>query len=115
MEPLYERSGRVYAWINRQRGHIISLHGHHIAFVEGDSVYNWRGQHIGWWEGDHVRNHQGQVAVFLRGASGLGVGVPGLAGIPGMPGIAGVPGRPGLAGRPGRSGRSASWASMVPF
>jgi hypothetical protein len=115
MEPLYDRSGHVHGWIDRQSDRIINLRGRHVAFVEGDSVYNWRGQHVGSWHDDHIRNHTGQVAVFLRGASGLGPAIPALAAVPARPAIAAVPARPALNARPARPSRSTSWAAMVPF
>jgi hypothetical protein len=40
MEPLYDQSGDVHGWINQATGRIVNLRGQHVAFVEGDSVYN---------------------------------------------------------------------------
>ena len=68
MEPLYDQSGEVYSWITRQTGRIVDLLGRHVAFVEGENVYNWGGQHIGWWQKRHIRNHDGDVALFLHRA-----------------------------------------------
>lgn len=115
MEPIYDAKGKVYGWVDRQTGRIINLRGKHVAFVDGDSVFSWNGKHIGWWQNDHIRNQSGQVAVFLRGASGLGPAIPALAATPARPAIAAVPARPALSARPARSARKTSWAPLVPF
>ena len=115
MEPLYDRGGRVFGWIDLESGRIRKPHGRHAAFVVGDSVFDWRGRHVAWWQENHVRDSNGRVALFLRGAEGLGPAVPALAAVPARPAIAAVPARPALAARPARPARSASWANAIPF
>ena len=115
MQPLHDRTGQVYAWLDIKREHILDLDGRPIAFIVGDSVYDWSGRHIGWWQDGHMRDNVGSVVVFRRDATNLIVGRPGLGGIPGEPGKAGVPGRPGLAGKPGRPGNVGAWSRDMPF
>jgi hypothetical protein len=79
MQPLYGRTGQVYAWLQQDSGHIISLRGEHLAFLVGNTVYSWRGgQHLVWWEHRHMRDRRGAVVVFARGATNLIIGMPGL-------------------------------------
>lgn len=115
MEALYGRAGSVFGWIDLDTGRIINRAGRHAAFVVGNNVYNWSGRHVGWWHDNHLRNHSGQVALFLRGASGLGPAIPALAATPARPAIAAVPAKPALAATPAKPARSASWAPTVPF
>lgn len=115
MEALYDQRGQVYAWLQEDSGRIISLRGEHVAFIDGDNVYNCHGQHLGWWDHGHMRDRHGAVVVFTSRATGMIVGRPGLAGRPGVPGIAGMPGRPGLTGVPGRPRNAGVWTSRMPF
>ena len=115
MEPLYARSGDVYAWLDPQNGRIIGLGGKHIAYIAGDSVYNWAGRHIGWWHKDHMRDHEGKVVVFDRKARGLGPVLPGLGAMPPRPVISPVPAKPTRGTRPGPVPPSKSWTLNMPF
>jgi hypothetical protein len=116
MDALYDHSGRVYAWIDRQSGRIVDLKGRHIAFVDMDSVYNWRGRHVAWWHGDHIRNQSGKVAVFLKNAVEMGVDRPSLKPPPPRPPMALTPSKPGMAFRPAKPQPAPpSWAAVVPF
>jgi hypothetical protein len=114
-EPMHARSGEVYAWLDRTAGRIIGVRGGHLAFINGDSIYNWRGQHAGWWEDDHVRDQSGRVALFLRRAKDLGPVLPRIAAAPRRPIVAPVPARPPCAAKPARAERAAAWAPAVPF
>jgi len=91
MEALYDRAGRVYGWLQRDTGRIINPRGQQIAFIDGDSVYNWHGQHVAWWHDDHICSHSGQIALFLRGASGLGASMPALSSLPARPSLVFLP------------------------
>ncbi|WP_376788216.1 4-fold beta flower protein [Phenylobacterium montanum] len=115
MEPLYGRSGEVYAWLEVETGRIISLRGKHIAFLGGDSVYSWSGRHLAWWYGDHARDHGGKVVVFTRRARGLGPVLPILGAMPARPQVAAVPPRPARGSKPGQPEASKSWAQEMPF
>lgn len=111
MEALYDRSGRVYAWLD-ENGRIISLKGKHLAFIDDGSVYSWRGKHIGWWRDGHIRDSSGAVAVFSADATNLGV-VKHVK--PVKPVKAVVPVRPVKAVKPVRPVRKLAWADVVPF
>jgi hypothetical protein len=115
MEPLYGRSGDVYAWLEAETGRIINLRGKHIAFLGGDSVYSWSGKHLAWWYGDHVRDHSGRVVVFTRRAKGLGPVLPALSSMPPRPAIAPVPPKPTRGTKPGQPEISKSWTLEMPF
>lgn len=117
MDPLFDASGQVYAWLERAHGRILDLKGRHIAFLEADSIYNWRGRHVAWWHGDHIRNQSGKVAVFLKNANTavMGVSRPWLKPPPPRPTPAIAPSRPGMAFRPAKPTPEPAWASVVPF
>ena len=115
MEPLYERSGEVYAWLEVESGRIINLRGKHVAFLGGDSIYSWSGRHLAWWRGDHARDHDGRVVVFTRKARGLGPVLPALGSMPPRPTLAAAPPKPARASKPGEPGASKSWALTLPF
>lgn len=114
MEALYDKSGRVFAWLD-ERGRIIGLRGNHLAFIDGDSVYNWRGQHVGWWQDGHIRDNSGAVAVFTADASNLGVVKPVKGVKPVKPVKAVPPVKPVKAVKPIRPIKRLSWAQKMPF
>ncbi len=114
MEALYDRSGRVYAWLD-ENGRIISLRGNHLAFIDDDSVYNWRGKHIGWWRYGHIRESSGAVAVFTADATNLGVVRPVRQVKPVKPVKAIAPVRPVKSVKPVRPVRKLAWAQSIPF
>jgi hypothetical protein len=115
VEPLFDRLGAVFGWIDLQSGKIVNRQGRHSAFVANGSVYDWRGRHVAWWHDDHIRNHSGQIALFLRDAGGFGPAKPALSAIPVRPAIAVTPARPVTSATPARPARSASWAPLIPF
>jgi hypothetical protein len=115
MEALYDRTGRVYAWAQLDSGRIHSLLGKNLAFIHGDSVYNWRGAHIGWWHRDHIRDNAGAVALFLSDARALGVMKPMRAMAPMKPVCAMVPMMPMRSMQPMRPMKRMAWSSKIPF
>jgi 4-fold beta-flower domain-containing protein len=72
MEPLYDRFGRVRAWLQEDVGRIVSPDGNHLAFIERESVYDWHRNHIGWWADGHMRDAGGAVVVWLATAATSG-------------------------------------------
>jgi hypothetical protein len=115
MDALFDRSGNVVAWYDRPHGDILDLTGSHIAFVDGDSVYNYSGSHIGWWQSDHIRDSSGSVSTFTKNASGLGVYRPYLAYEPYQPYKAFRPFRPFKSFKPFKPYLSSSWSSQNLF
>ena len=115
MEPLYDQSGEVYSWMTRQTGRIVDLLGRHVAFVEGENVYNWSGQHIGWWQKQHIRNHDGDVAVFLHRARDFGLIRPVLAMAPRQPTAQPIPTQPVRAPPLTKAACRLAWAQSMPF
>ena len=83
MDPLFDRSGQVYGWLDMSAGRIMDRRGRHVALIRDGKVHDYRGKHLGWWDGDHFRDRTGAVAVYERGASGLGF----LAPLPALPPI----------------------------
>lgn len=114
MEALYNRSGRVYAWLD-DRGRIISLRGKHLAFIHDNSVYSWRGRHIGWWRDGHIRDSAGAVAVFTADATNLGLVKPVRHVKPVKPVKAVAPVKPVRAVKSVRPVRRIAWAENIPF
>ncbi|MFD2183747.1 4-fold beta flower protein [Rhodoplanes azumiensis] len=115
MEPLYDRLGRVRAWLHAEHARIISLQGSHLASIDGHSVYDSSGQHIGWWKHGHMRNTRGAVVVWASDAFGLGVIRPPQMPPPAEPEAPVVEGFQARATPPAHPARSASWAVEFPF
>jgi hypothetical protein len=114
MEALYDGSGRVYAWLD-EGGRIVGLDGNRLAYIEGDSVYNWQGQHVGWWGNGHIRDNAGAVAVFTTEADNLGVVKPVKAEKPLHAVKKVVPVKPVKGVKPVRRIRRPSWSRRMPF
>lgn len=107
-EPLYDRNGRVAGFI-LDRSRIVAPRGRSVAWVRGNSIYDYRGLHLGWWEGDHIRDQSGQLMYWLRGAStGLVHPIPQIPPIPGIPEIEQI--RPIPAIPPMKPMRRLSWS-----
>lgn len=115
MEALYQRAGRVYAWLDLATGRIYGLRGENLAFLDGDSIYDWHGRHIAWWQDGHIRDHHGAVALFTAGATNLGVVRPVLAVRPTKPVKAVAPVRPVKQVKPLRPVKRLSWSTALPF
>ena len=115
MEPLFDKNGRLHAWLQGGSDHIFSLTGEPLAFITWGNVYDWRGRHLGWWDQGHMRDYAGAVCVFTRDALGLIVAKPGLGGTPGFPGVRAVSGHPGIQGAPSRPPNTAAWSETIPF
>src|SRR5450756_2669299 len=67
MEPIYDRTGAVVAWL--ESGRLRSLSGHVIGWLHADAVYGLRGQSIGHFDDGTFRDRHGAVVGFIRGAS----------------------------------------------
>lgn len=115
MEPLYDRLGRVRAWLQQEHCRIVSLQGAHLASIEGHSVYDRFGQHIGWWKHGHMRNARGAVVVWASEAFGLGVIRPPQMPSPAEPAEPVVKSWHARATSPKHPARSATWAVELPF
>jgi hypothetical protein len=115
MDALYDKSGKVTAWYDRPNGDIVDLSGRHIAFVDGDSVYNYSGSHVGWWQNGHIRDSSGAVAVFTKGASGLGLYPPYLSYPPYQPYKSFRPYRPFKAFKPYKPYLTSNWSTKKLF
>jgi hypothetical protein len=114
MTALYDDSGSVAAWLH-ESGRIYDLDGQNLAFVDGDSVYDWSGNHIGWWQDGHIRDSVGAVAYFTTEAKNLGVFTPFRGFSPFQPFLAFTPFKPFLATKPFRPFNMAAWSSDLPF
>jgi hypothetical protein len=115
MTTLYEQHGKVYAWLDLESGRIYGLNGQNLAFIDDDSVYDWRGKHVGWWQEDHIRDRQGAVALFMRNAGSIGVVKPVCSVAPVRPVKAVAPVRPVKSVRPVRPVRKLAWSARMPF
>jgi hypothetical protein len=115
MEALYNRNGQVYAWLDSSDGRIFDLRGRNLAFVDGDSVWDWKGKHIAWWRGDHIRDRNGAIALFTGDAENLGVFKPFLAFKPFEPFQQFAPFKPFLEFKPFARFDQWTWSSKPPF
>jgi len=115
LEPLYNETGDVYAWLDVPRHDIVDRRGKLLAFIDGDSVYNQRGQHIGWWQNWHIRDASGAVALFTKLATSLGVTKPAASARPRQPVIVITAARRMPGFRPLRPPAASVWSTSVPF
>ncbi len=94
MEPIFNRNGRVVAWINENN--ICHLNGRHAAVLNGTNVYGQRGQHLGVFENGLFRDHRGGVVAFIRGGAGGRpvLPVPNVPPVPPVPSVPPVPAVP---------------------
>ena len=95
MEPIYDRNGRVVAWL--RGADIYALNGAHAAVTNGPNVYGHRGQQLGVFERGLFRDHNGGVVAFIRGGSGGPVlPVPSVPPVPPIPSVSPVPAVPSV-------------------
>ena len=115
MTPLYNKHGRVVAFLGLNN-RVIGLNGESKAWINSNgNIHDYRGRHIGWWDGDHMRGHDGGVALWLRGAHNLGV-VPPVPSVPPVPPVSSVePVRPVASVPPIRPVRMLGWSSETFF
>jgi len=85
---------------------LYNLHGHPIAFVNGDKVFSKNGSFIGRLDGNEVwhGSYKGEIVnddgfVFNRSKGSVVKGTPGTPGTPGVPGRPGSKGSIGLASK----------------
>jgi hypothetical protein len=114
MDALFDGDGEVYAWLNED-GKIYGLDGQNLAFIEGDSIYDWDGNHVGWWTDGHIRDSYGAVALFTSEASNLGVLKPMRALRPLAPLRELSPMKPMKSMKPMRPLKQMAWAENLPF
>jgi hypothetical protein len=114
VRPLYDRTGRVYAWLH-QTGKIYGLKGENLAFVDGDSIYAWNGAHIGWWRDSHIRDSVGYVALFAAEARITGVSKPVRAVRPVRPAREVSPANPLKGAKPVKPSWRSAWSAEMPF
>ena len=114
MEALYDRTGRVYAWLYEGEK-IYGLNGANLALITDDSVYAWNGAHIGWWRDGHIRDRFGAVALFTADAESLGVARPARSARPAVPARSASPAKPARSARPARPAKQVAWSSAMPF
>jgi hypothetical protein len=95
MEPIFDRSGSVVAWL--RDSDIYHLDGGHAAVLNGDNVYGHRGEHSGVFKNGLFRDHRGGVVAFIRGASGGPIRpIPSIPPIPPIPSIPPIPAIPSI-------------------
>jgi len=68
MEPLYDSSGRVCAWIKDDT--IRDRNGAVVAFVRGEHVFTTPGRTVGRLHQGNIRDMRGNVVAWLEGATG---------------------------------------------
>jgi hypothetical protein len=116
MEALHDRGGRVYCWFDEESGHFISLRGDNLAFIDGNSIYDWNGRHVGWWQDGHIRDRTGAVVLLTADAQNMGVTKPVRAVHPVKPVRHVAPVKPIKDARPDRPASRLAWsAAGMPF
>jgi hypothetical protein len=115
MEALYSKTGKVYAWLDISNGNILNLRGEHIAFVHGNSVFDWNGRHKGWWIDGCIRDATNAAAYFTSDAGSIGVVKPVKAVKPAQPVKKVAPVRPVKHVKPVRPVKRLAWSSLPPF
>lgn len=99
MQPIYNRSGRVVAWQNKNT--VTDLSGRTVAFLNGDNVHDTRGRHLGQFKDGYFRNKRGTASAFMQGArSGPLLPVPSVTPVPPVPGVPPVPSVPAVPSVP---------------
>ena len=68
MTPIYDRSGRVCAWLENTM--IRDLGGRVSAFVSGAELVGSTGRHLGRFQDGNIRDHRGAVVAWVKGATG---------------------------------------------
>lgn len=68
LTPIYNRSGRVCAWLLDQT--IRDLRGHVTAFISGSELVGTGGHHLGRFRDGNIRDHKGAVVGWVKGATG---------------------------------------------
>lgn len=65
----YDHAGRAVAY-SEDREHIFLFSGHAVAFINGNSIYDYSGRHIGWFKYGWVRENAGRYVYFTEKAKG---------------------------------------------
>jgi hypothetical protein len=117
MRAFYDLTGHVKLWLHPSGTWLLDVHGHPLAFVHGDSVYDFKGHHVGWWDGATIQNHEGRLLVMDREAPHLGATSPPYHPRPIPPTVeASTPPRPTLGLRPSRPARARwEWGDVRAF
>jgi len=111
MRPLYDRDGRVAAFLRGDR--IVSIRGDSVGWISDGRVYDYAGQHLGWWDTTHMRGPDGGVVVWLKGAENLGIMLPIPLVSPMSPADSLEPVRPTPSSTPPRPPDKGQWSVYV--
>ena len=65
----YDHSGRPIAY-SEDGEHIFLFSGHAVAFINGNSIYDYSGQHLGWFRYGWVQENSGRYVYFTEKAKG---------------------------------------------
>ena len=68
MEPIYDRSGKVVAWLNE--GRILDQSNKYSGFLHNDALYSMNGHYLGQFRSGFFRDRSGGAVAFIKGASG---------------------------------------------
>ena len=69
MEPVFDQSGRVVAWLWGER--LVDPEGRHVAFLRRNWVLTYNGEYIGRLYACWFRDLTGAAVAFIQGAVGL--------------------------------------------
>lgn len=65
----YDHSGRAIAY-SEDGEHIFLFSGHAVAFINGNSIYDYSGRHLGWFRYGWVQENAGRYVYFTEKAKG---------------------------------------------
>ena len=68
MEPIYDRLGKVVAWL--YEGRIIDKSNKYRGFLHNDALYSMSRPHLGRFRSGFFRDLSGGAVAFIKGASG---------------------------------------------
>jgi hypothetical protein len=63
MDPMYDQSGCIRAWLTMKGPWLVSCAGRRLAYLAEDSVYDLSGQHVGWWAPQKILDHGGHLVL----------------------------------------------------
>ncbi len=66
---LYSKIGSPIAYMEDDC-HIFLFTGKTVAYIDGDSIYNYNGRHLGFFEDGWIKDHDGFYLFFTENATG---------------------------------------------
>jgi hypothetical protein len=110
MQPLFDKTGQVVAWVPWAAQPMLDLYGKCTGWLYSDGLYDVRGRQIGWWKGDHFVDRNGAMIAFLAGAKIPGTQLPPIRPKPPEPIPRPLPTKPTFYPTPPRPASKPAWS-----